>query len=162
MVNRLTKQATAERRAAALRMRRDGKTYAEIAPALGYANANHASKDVCRALDKTVAEEGRALLMLERERTEALLARAVELMASDDMKAVRAVEAAVKVLERRARMLGIDKAADAHAAETRTEDAKSVAGQLAAAVHTLYATCPTPTPPADPSWHPEHREEPTP
>lgn len=104
-----TRLEVAERRAAALRLRARGTAYTQIAADLGYASANAASKDVSRALRLTVREAGRELLDLEAERTERLLERAFTLADSDDTRdAVRAIEAATRVLQRRAAMFGID------------------------------------------------------
>ena len=125
------RQAVAERRADALRLRRHGKTYAEVADALGYSSAASASKDVHRALAKVVHEEGHALLALERERTESLLAIAWPMAEAGDTRAIREV---TRILERRARMLGIDKAAGELLAQSDLDAAKGVLGAFMAAI----------------------------
>lgn len=119
------RQAVAERRAAALKLRRQGKTYAEVADALGYASPQSASKDVHRALKAVVHEEGHALLTLERERTESLLAIAWPLAEAGDPRAIREC---TRILERRSRMLGIDRAAGALLEEADLDRAKGLLG----------------------------------
>lgn len=137
------RQEVAERRASALRMRRLGKSYEDIAAELGYRSTASLRKDVSRALERATYEEGRSLLSLERERSELLLARALELMqTSDDLKAVRAVEAATRVLERRARMLGIDKAAGAAHGSEAKDQAKGLLGDFAAALQATHDALP--------------------
>lgn len=125
--NRPNTQAVAERRAEALRLRRMGRTYAEVADTLGYSSPQSASKDVSRALAKVVHEEGHALLALERERTETLLAITWPLAEAGDTRAIRE---AVRILERRARMLGLDKVSAADQSERHAAEGRSLVGRL--------------------------------
>jgi hypothetical protein len=135
----VTKQAVAERRAAALRMRREGKTYAEVAEALAYSGATSASKDVHRALRAAVMEQGRALLDLERERLDALQAILWPLAEKGDVRAAREL---VRLMERRARMLGIDLVAQAAHHTEGQENTKSLLGDLMDAMQAAHALLP--------------------
>ncbi|WP_438489567.1 helix-turn-helix domain-containing protein [Streptomyces sp. S186] len=102
--------ATAERRAKAIRMKIDGASYSEIATALGYSSRSAAHMDVKRSLEKHVVEEG---LAIEAWR-ELELARLDTLQQAIWGKAMsgdtRAIEAALKILDRRAKLLGLDSA----------------------------------------------------
>lgn len=124
-----TRQAVAERRAAALKMRREGKQYAEIAQALNYASAGSASKDVSRALSGLVLESGRALLDLERERLDALQTILWPLVQAGD---VRAAQQLIKLFERRARLLGLDRAAAERLQAEQALQSQQAAGLLGA------------------------------
>ncbi|MFE3577856.1 hypothetical protein [Streptomyces vinaceus] len=102
--------ATAERRGKAIRMKIDGASYTEIAEALGYSSKGSACSDVRRALEKHVVEEGLAVEAwreLELARLD-VLQRAIwpKAMAGDP----RAIETALKILDRRAKLLGLDSA----------------------------------------------------
>ncbi|MDJ0342277.1 hypothetical protein QMK19_03625 [Streptomyces sp. H10-C2] len=101
---------TAERRTQAVKMRTEGHTYTQIAQALGYAGRNAAHMDIKRALEKHVVEEGIALEVwreLELGRLDAMqLAIWPEAMAGN----TRAIETCLKILDRRAKYLGLDTA----------------------------------------------------
>lgn len=110
----------AQRRAAALRMRAAGRSTADIADELYDGNADTARRDISRALSSVVQEAGDELLTLETTRTEAILAAAFGIInnpdASDRDKAY-ALREATRVLDRRAKLLGLD--ADSKAAQAR-------------------------------------------
>ncbi|MFG2412283.1 hypothetical protein [Streptomyces goshikiensis] len=101
---------TAERRAKAIRMKIEGASYTEIAEQLGYSSRGSANSDIRRALEKHVIEEG---LAVEAWR-ELELARLDVLQQAIWSKAKagdpRAIETALKVLDRRAKLLGLDSA----------------------------------------------------
>lgn len=136
----LTKrQRVAERRAKALTMRREGKPYAVIATALDYSGPNAASKDVHRALQGAVMEQGRALLDLERDRLDALQAILWPLAQQGDVRAAREL---VRLMERRARLLGLDRAAVDRLAGEDADTAKGLLGNFASALQTAYDALP--------------------
>jgi hypothetical protein len=99
---------TAERRAKAIAMLLAGVDYDTITQRLGYATRGAATKDVQRALEANRAAE--------RESVEEL--RTVDLMRLDRLQAAvwtkalggdpRVVETVLKILERRAKLLGLD------------------------------------------------------
>ncbi|MFB6568378.1 hypothetical protein [Streptomyces noursei] len=101
---------TAERRAKAIKMKIDGASYSEIAAALGYASRSAAHMDVKRSLEKHVIEEGLAIEAwreLELARLDTLQQAIWDKAMSGDP---RAIEAALKILDRRAKLLGLDSA----------------------------------------------------
>ncbi len=118
---------TAERDASAARLRAEGKTYERVASELGYADKSHARQAVQRALVATVQEAGDELRALEVERLNALLDRAWQVMDRlhyahsqghvvkldgvplvDDGPTLMAMDRILKVMERRAKLLGLD------------------------------------------------------
>ncbi|MEE6264885.1 hypothetical protein V2E29_04390 [Streptomyces diastatochromogenes] len=102
--------ATAERRAKAIRMKIEGATYTQIADALGYASRSAAHMDVKRSLERHVVEEGLAIEAwreLELARLDTLQQAIWDKAMSGDP---RAIEAALKILDRRAKLLGLDSA----------------------------------------------------
>lgn len=140
MSDGLTKrQRVAERRAKALTMRREGKPYAVVAATLGYSSPNAASKDVHRALQSAVMEQGRALLDLERDRLDALQALLWPLAEKGDVRAAREL---VRLMERRARLLGLDRAAADRLAAEGSETAKGVLGNFTSALQIAYDALP--------------------
>ncbi|MFF4644978.1 hypothetical protein [Streptomyces sp. NPDC001389] len=101
---------TAERRAKAIRLKIDGASYTEIAEQLGYSSRGSACSDVRRALEKHVIEEGLAVEAwreLELARLD-LLQKAIWPEATEGNP--RAIETALKILDRRAKLLGLDSA----------------------------------------------------
>lgn len=131
------RQHVAERRVEALRMRREGKPYLAIADALNYSSASSASKDVSRALESAVMEAGRATLDLERDRLDALQAILWPLAEKGDVRAAREL---VRLLERRARLLGLDRAAGDRLATEGVADAKGLLGNLADALKLAHGS----------------------
>ena len=124
------------RRARALDLRRAGKSYPDIAAELGYSGAGSASKDVSRALDQVVQEAGKQLIQLERERLDGLLAI---LWPRAERGDVRAARECVRVMERRARLLGLDRVRSEVLADLRKESGEegaSMVGQIFAALRT--------------------------
>ncbi|MCY0917048.1 hypothetical protein OS965_02505 [Streptomyces sp. H27-G5] len=102
--------ATAERRGKAIRMKIEGATYTEIAEELGYSSRGSACVDVRRALEKHVIEEGLAVEAwreLELARLD-ILQQSIWPEAKDGNP--RAIETALKILDRRAKLLGLDSA----------------------------------------------------
>ena len=111
---------TQERRAFILELRRSGATYRQIAKAtikkfgadnlpLGF-DCRYASMDVKRELEKLQAiNESQAddLMTLELDRLDAMLLGLWQRARSGDEKAVDRV---LRIMERRARLLGLDKA----------------------------------------------------
>lgn len=99
---------TAERRAKAIKMKIDGASYSEIATALGYSSRSAAHMDVKRSLEKHVIEEGLAIEAwreLELSRLDTLQQAIWPKAMSGDP---RAIEASLKILDRRAKLLGLD------------------------------------------------------
>jgi Arc/MetJ family transcription regulator len=76
-----------ERQADALRMRKAGRTFEEIAEALGYANASGAHKAVLAALRETLREPAEEYRNLHRDRLESIYAAYYHKAVSGDEKA---------------------------------------------------------------------------
>ncbi|MBD8869296.1 hypothetical protein [Nocardioides donggukensis] len=130
-----------ERRATALRMRREGKGYPEVTTALGYGSTGSCRKDVSRALRDAVMEQGHALLDLERERLDGLQAILWPLAERGDVRAAREL---VRLMERRARLLGLDRAAADRFAADEADTAKGLLGNFAGALQAAYEAMPDP------------------
>lgn len=132
------KFATAERRQIAVAMRREGSTYEKIGNHLGV-STTAAHKHVTRALESiqtATAKELELYRALEADRLDAIQAaiwpQAIE---KGDLKAIDRI---LKVMERRAKLLGLDAPTKVAATTTDGEDAPasgvfivpSVAGSL--------------------------------
>ena len=122
---------TAERDAAACRLRTQGLSYRAIATQLGMAGPSNAHQAVERALKATVAEPADQVRQLELDRLDALWAAAWAVLERehvvvnsgeividtrnedglpllDDAPVLKAVQTLLKVAERRAKLLGLD------------------------------------------------------
>lgn len=112
------------KRAKAVELRRSGASYSRIAAELGYASESGARKAVNEALERLIAETNETteeVRRIELERIDSMLeaiwpaatskthletiaATAIEALGPD----TRQVSAAIKLMERRARLLGLD------------------------------------------------------
>lgn len=101
---------TAERDAAAARLRSQGLTYQEIAERLGFADPSGARRAVERGLDAIRAEGAEALRELELHRLDLLHQRAWSELTRDDedSQPLQAIDRLLRIQERRARLLGLD------------------------------------------------------
>ena len=116
----------ARRRARLLELRRAGLTFQEIVdqhPDLGYKRASNAAQDATRALRKVLEEPARDVLALELSRLDALTQALWTAARRGDVKAVDRI---VRIMERRARLLGLDYADR----NTDASDADEVRGML--------------------------------
>lgn len=99
-----------ERQRQALELRKRGMSYNDIATTLGYKGPSGAHQAVAHALTKTLREEADGLREMEAERLDALLNAVWD-------KAMRgnkdAVDRVIRIMERRARLLGLDAQATA-------------------------------------------------
>lgn len=98
----------AARRAKALRLRQAGVSYAQIAQQLGLRSEKHARTDVSRAMSQVVREAGEELIALERDRYDRLQVMAWRLAEQGNTSAMREL---IRLFERRAKLLGLDKQA---------------------------------------------------
>lgn len=99
--------AAAERAARAIELRKQGLSYREIADRLGFASAQGAWAAVRRGLDKLVTEPARELRLLELARLDGLTA-ALWARATADPPDISAVNALLRISERRARLTALD------------------------------------------------------
>ena len=100
-----TKVDTIDRQRQALELRRAGVSYRQIADHLGYAGPSGAHRAVASALKETLQEPADALRDLEAQRLDALQRALWPAASAGDVPAVRAM---LSVMERRAKLLGLD------------------------------------------------------
>lgn len=93
--------AVRRRQAQAVELRRVGNTYAAIAAQLGYSDASAARKSVRRAIQEIGQEEAKALVALQYERLNELLAQTWP-VATDGRHpgCLRAVNTALNIMDR--------------------------------------------------------------
>lgn len=118
---------TAKRDAEAAKLRSEGKTYDQIAEALEFSDRSLARRAVERALAATVREPADELRQLELIRLDALWVEAVKVMTTehitvnngrvievdgvplkDDAPTLQAIDRLLKIMERRAKLVGLD------------------------------------------------------
>lgn len=108
-----------ERRRAAVQLRIEGKSWQQIADLLGYDSKGGACKDVSRALQKAVTDLALPLeeyRQLELDRLDAMQEALWPKVLDAD---TRAIDTALRLMDRRAKLLGLD-------APTRTEGVLSL------------------------------------
>jgi len=94
-----------QRHLQALELRQAGATYQVIADQLGYADAHGAHRAVASALKASLREPAEGLRALELVRLDSMLLALWKRVRNGDE---RAVDRALKIEERRARLLGLD------------------------------------------------------
>ncbi len=99
------KVAVLDRQRKALQMRRDGADFDAIAEACGYSNRSGAYKAVMTALKKMMREPADELRSLELDRLDRLYTQMARKAEGGDEKAV---DRCLRIMERRARLLGLD------------------------------------------------------
>lgn len=153
---------TAERDAAACRLVVEGHTYEEIAKRLGYADRGKAHQGVQRAMLATMAEPAEDVRKIHLARLQEMYRTAREIMlknhiavqngkvvyldgsngerspVADDMPKLAAIDRMLRVLEREAKLLGLDAAKqieiislDAVQAEIREIEQRMAAREMA-------------------------------
>lgn len=112
MPNRVNKLAIAERRTAAIRLRRSGLSWEEIAEELGYRSRGAACQDVARALGERLKEqrvELDGLRELEDGHLDDLRSTMMDLIRSGRADAqLKATDRLVRISERKAKLHGLD------------------------------------------------------
>lgn len=106
-----------ERRQRALELRRTGATFEQIAKKLEYRSPAEAARDITRMLTSVIRETSEEVRAVELARLDGLM---VTLWPSARRGDLQAVDRVLKVMERRAKLLGLD-AAQKH--EIVTSDA---------------------------------------
>jgi hypothetical protein len=101
--------STAERRTRALELRKEGKTFAEIGRAMGFTEqrAHRVVTEELQRLNADRAEQAAEVTRLELERLDGLWAGVWESAKGGDGPAI---DRALAIMARRARLLGLDKA----------------------------------------------------
>lgn len=100
--------ATAERRSKAVAMRLAGIDYDTIAQRLGYSDRGAAHKDISRALEQNVAELSRNADVLRQEELQRLDRLQAGVWAAAAAGDTKAVDTALKIIDRRCKLLGLD------------------------------------------------------
>lgn len=95
----------AEKRAKALELRKAGATYDQIARQVGYHNRGNAYRAVHLALKEITAEPATEVIKLELERLDAML---LGLWPAARKGKEAAVDRVLRIMERRAALLGLD------------------------------------------------------
>lgn len=116
----------AERRARALDLRAAGNTFESIAQTMGYTDKSRAYKDVMAALADITREPATELLTLELRRLDELQLRLIPDLDDDNMRGA-AVQTILRIMDRRARYLGID-APEKKEIKVGTVDLAAIAG----------------------------------
>jgi len=96
---------TAQRREKAMEMRCASHTYESIAKALGYHDRAHAYNDIQKAIAEIGREPAEHLIRMELRRLDALVKAIWNEAVTGDL---RAIDRVLRILERRANMLGLD------------------------------------------------------
>lgn len=94
-----------ERTRKALELRKAGATYDQIAAQLGYGNRSNAYRAVKEAIHEIIREPAEEVLQLELARLDALLLGCWQKAKTGDS---RAIDRAIRVMERRSAYLGLD------------------------------------------------------
>ena len=97
--------AAVEKQVKALELRKAGVTFEEIAKTLGYAGPSGAFRAVDSALEKTLQEPADKLRQIEWLRLEQMQRALWPTALSGDLGAI---DRLVRIMERRARLLGLD------------------------------------------------------
>lgn len=100
----------AERRALAVQMRVDGNSLEAIALTLEYRNSGEAAKDITRALEESIAQQTHSVDVYREIEVRRLDQMLLALHPGIQRGTPRAIEIALKVAERRAKLLGLDSA----------------------------------------------------
>ncbi|HLC05551.1 MAG TPA: hypothetical protein VJK02_21135 [Anaerolineales bacterium] len=107
--------AAKERATRALELRKSGRSYAAIADELGYNSPQASWKAVSDLLAATIQEPAKELRTLEVERLDALFDVAYPMAlallkqpAPDEKIRMQAMDRCLRIMERRARLLGLD------------------------------------------------------
>ena len=102
-----SRQRVRVRDAEALRLRLAGHTYAALAEMLDYANAGHCQKQIAKCLLEITREPAKELMELELKRLDEMFIPAyTRAIAGGGPKAI---QSCLHIMERRARLLGLDR-----------------------------------------------------
>ena len=98
----------APRVAQALRLRRIGYTYAQIAQQCGYASESSARKAIKAANAKIIRDEAQALVGWQLDMLDAALQVVLKRIVADDSNSLWAVDRLTPLLKRQAELMGLD------------------------------------------------------
>lgn len=129
---------THEREMRALDYRRKGHTYEEISRYMGLGGPGVAYRIIQRAMSKAIVENADEVRAVELDRLDGFLTRLQEKIERGDTKAI---DTALRIMDRRAKMLGLDAPTKVQA-EVTTHDADSIDGEVARLVALLDSGAP--------------------
>ena len=112
---------------AVVALRRQGYTWDEIAAQVGYRHASGAAQAYERACARIIADDVLAIRHLENDRLDHMLSAIWEGAVSGDIKAVEAV---LKIMTRRAKLLGLDVKAPHQIAVSTTWEPQDVDSEV--------------------------------
>lgn len=118
---------TLEKEARVLSLRRQGITFDRIAQVLGYASASGAYNAYRRACLKIIYEEVEETRKMEMDRLDNAQAKIMPAVNRGDLQAVHAL---IRIMERRAKLLGLD-APIKHEVEVNYYDTDSIDAEVA-------------------------------
>lgn len=98
----------APRAAQAIRLRRIGYTYDEIARQCGYANESGARKAVKTANARIIRDEARMVAAMQQDMLDAALQVVLKRITQDDTGSLWAIDRLVPLLKRQAELMGTD------------------------------------------------------
>ena len=107
----------AEKKAEAFRLRKLGHSYSQIAEAIGV-SITTAHRYVKREIEALIKEPAEEVRKLELERLDYLLDRTLQALDRDGSDESKLVPTALRVMERRAKLLGLDAPVKAEVAVT--------------------------------------------
>ncbi|MBF6591142.1 MAG: hypothetical protein IVW57_11535 [Ktedonobacterales bacterium] len=99
--------------AQAIRLRRLGYTYTEIAARCGYKEESGARRAVTKANARIIRDEARALVGWQLDMLDSALQAVMTRIANDDQNSLWAVDRLVPLLKRQSELLGLDAKPDA-------------------------------------------------
>ena len=121
-----------QRESKAMDLRLSGMTYGEIAAAVGYKSRTSAWRAIKRVLDRQVQRTNKAglrLLQLELDRLDVMQAALWPKVVGKNPDA-RAVEACLKIMQHRARLLGLNAPTSIHITAGPAENVRKEVDQL--------------------------------
>ena len=96
------------RAAQALRLRRMGLTYAEIAERVGYANESGARKAIKQANAKIIRDDNLALVGWQMDQIDIAISVVMQRIQRNDSESLWAVDRLVPLLKRQSELMGLD------------------------------------------------------
>lgn len=127
------KLETHDREVEAMKLRRYGYTYGEISKSMGLGGPGVAYRIVQRAMRSVIAESAEEVRLTELDRLDGFLTKLQDRIDRGDTKAI---DTALRIMDRRAKLLGLDAPTKVQA-EVVTHDADSIDSEVARLVALL-------------------------
>ena len=117
-----------DREIKAIELRREGYTYEQIANMMNFSSRSTAWKIIKRGLERSVVESVDELRLLESQRLDALQYAIWDKCMAGDLKAINA---AIRIMERRSKLFGLDAPSKVQAEIRPYEDSSVIDVELA-------------------------------